>query len=354
VTQDAATDWNPVWSPDGRWLYFASDRAGRLNLWRVRIDEMSGRVQGQPEAITTASHHSGPFSISHDGRRIAFVQVLDATNIQTAGFDPAKGTIVSQPRWITHGPTRQAGYPDVSPDGKWVAFHDEGIFVVRTDGTGLRQLTSAVHKDRYPRWSPDGLRIAFLSSQGGQYDIWLINADGSSLQRLTWTKSPALYFPVWSPDGNRLAYATRENAFIMEVLEPWKEQSPKPVAVPPEFGAQFYPWSWSPDGTRLAGALLKADGVTVAGLGIYSFESQQLKRLPQIGYNPVWLGDSRRLLAQDHRGKLYLIDTWSKKSREILSVAPHSLAGTTLSRDNRRIYFSVRVSEADIWLATLK
>jgi len=68
----------------------------------------------------------------------------------------------------------------------------------------------------------------------------------------------------------------------------------------------------------------------------------------------VWLGDSRRLLAQNHRGKLYLMDTQSAKSREILSVAPHSLNGTTLSRDDRRIYFSVRISEADIWLATLE
>jgi Tol biopolymer transport system component len=354
VTRDAAMDWNPVWSPAGNRLYFASDRSGRMNLWRVSIDEQSGRVLGRPEAITTASHHSGPFSISRDGRRIAYVQVLDATNIQTVGFDPARETIVSQRRWITEGPTRQAGYPDLSRDGEWLAFHDEGLFVARSDGAGLRQLTSNVHKDRYPRWSPDGRRIAFLSSHGGEYDIWLINADGSGLERLTWTQSSAVYFPVWSPDGKLLAYTTRENAFIMDLAKPWKEQSPKPARVPPEFDARFYPWSWSPDGRKLAGALLKPDGVSVVGLGIYSLESQQMERLPQIGYNPVWLGDSRRLLAQDHRGKLYLIHTQSRKSREILSVAPHSLAGTTLSRDNRRIYFSVRVSEADIWLATLK
>lgn len=354
VTQDAATDWNPVWSPDGRRLYFASDRAGRMNLWRVDIDERSGRILGHPEAITTASADSGPFSISSDGRRIAYAQVLDATNIQTAGFDPVRETIVSQPRWITEGPTRQAGYPDLSPDGEWLTFHDEGIFVVKPDGTGLRQLTDRVHKDRNPRWSPDGRRIAFLSNRGSEYDIWLIKPDASGLERLTWTKSPAVYVPVWSPDGRRIAYATRESAFVIQTALPWKEQTPKPVVVPPEFGARFYPWSWSPDGRKLAGALLKPDGVSAVGLGIYSLESQQLERLPLIGYNPVWLGDSRRLLAQNHRGKLYLMDTQSAKSREILSVAPHSLNGTTLSRDDRRIYFSVRISEADIWLATLE
>jgi eukaryotic-like serine/threonine-protein kinase len=353
VTQDAALDWSPVWSPDGNRLYFASDRSGSMNLWRVRIDEKSGRVLGQAEPVTTPSPYSGPFSISGDGRRIAYAQALETANIQTAGFDPVKETIVSQPRWITQG-SRQAGYPDLSPDGVWLAYNDGGIFVVKSDGTELRQLTDGVYKDRYPRWSPDGQRIAFHSNHGGEYDIWLIHRDGSGLQRLTWTSAPILYFPVWSPDGNRLVYTTQQNAFVMELTRPWKEQSLKPVPVPAEFGAKFYPWSWSPDGRKLAGALIKPDGVSVVGLGIYSLESQQLERLPEIGYNPVWLGDSRRLLAQDHRGRLYVIDSQFKTSREILNVAPHALNGTTISRNNRQLYLSVRVSEADIWLATLE
>jgi Tol biopolymer transport system component len=324
-----------------------------MNLWLVGIDEKSGSVLGRPEAITMPSPYSGPFSVSRDGRSIAYAQMTDTVNIQTADFDPVKETILSQPRWITQG-SRQAGYPDLSPDGEWLTFHDGGIFVVRSDGTALRQLTTYVYKDRYPRWSPDGRRIAFHSNPGGEHDIWLINPDGSGLERLTWTSARVVYYPVWSPDGTQLAFATPESALVVEVAKPWKEQSPNRIVVPPELGARFYPWSWSPDGRKLAGALLKPDGVSVAGLGIYSLESQQLERLPQIAYNPVWLGDSRRLLAQNHRGELYLIDTQSRKSRVILSVAPHSLAGTTLSRDNRRLYVSVRVSEADIWLAILK
>ena len=110
VTQDAALDWSPVWSPDGNYLYFASDRGGSMNLWRVRIDEKSGRVLGRPEPITTPSPYSGPISISRDGRRIAYVQQLTTANIQKAGFDPVKETIVSQPQWITQG-SRQAEAP---------------------------------------------------------------------------------------------------------------------------------------------------------------------------------------------------------------------------------------------------
>jgi hypothetical protein len=56
---------------------------------------------------------------------------------------------------------------------------------------------------------------------------------------------------------------------------------------------------------------------------------------------------------QDHRGNLQLLDSQSRDSHTILSVAPNSLGGAALSRDNRLIYMSVVVFEADIWLATL-
>jgi len=53
ITHDAPVDWNPVWSPDGRWLYFASDRGGSMNLWRIAVDPESGQKRGEPEPVTT-------------------------------------------------------------------------------------------------------------------------------------------------------------------------------------------------------------------------------------------------------------------------------------------------------------
>jgi Tol biopolymer transport system component len=356
VTQDAALDWSPVWSPEGNYLYFASDRGGSMNLWRVRVDERSGGVLGRPAPVTTPSPYSGPISISRDGKRIAYVHRVSTTNIQVAGFDPVKAAIVAPPRWVTQG-SRRASHPQLSADGEWLVYWDAGkqedLFVIKTDGTGLQQLTNDVYKDRYPRWSPDGRRIAFHSNRGGKMDIWLINPDGSALERLTYEQAPAVYFPVWSPDGKRLAYTIPDaSSFVMEVAKPWKEQSPKPVVVPPELGAQFNVWSWSPDGRKLAGTLRKADA-TVVGLGIYSLESGKLERLTSFGIDPMWLSDSRRLLFKD-QGTLYVIDSQTGKPHEILSVAPHGISAPALSKDERLIYFSVAVTEADIWLATLE
>jgi dipeptidyl aminopeptidase/acylaminoacyl peptidase len=328
-----------------------------MNLWRVRIEEKSGKVLGQPEPITTPSAYSGPLSISRDGRRIAYAQQVRADNLQKVGFDPSTEKVVGQPAWVTQG-SRHALASDLSPDGEWLAFYERGkqedIFVIKTDGTEQRQLTNDIHRDRHPRWSPDGKRIAFYSNRSGRYEVWTIAPDGSGLQQLTYTSGGTVLYPVWSPDGARLAYSVQGGTpFILEAGKSWKEQSPQPL---PSFGEAtvwFQAWSWSSDGRRLAGHRILANGLR-SGVIIYSLESRKFERLTDFGVGPVWLKDNRRLLffRQD---KLYLVDSQSKKAHEVLSVAPHNLsAKLVLSRDNRMIYFGLSQTEADIWLMSLE
>ena len=354
VTQDAHLDWSPVWSPAGDYLYFSSDRGGSMNLWRVAIDEKSGKVLGRPEPITTPSPYSGPAAISRDGRRLAYVQQVSTQNIQKVAFDAAAEKVVGQPAWVTQGP-KQVVTCDLSPDGEWLAFwtagRQEDIFLLKTDGSELRQLTDDAHRDRRPRWSPDGKRIAFYSNRSGKYEAWTIHPDGSGLEQLTYDPRGSVLSPIWSPDGARVAYsASGASPFIMEVAKPWKEQSPKELPHSSVPGQWFEVWSWSPDGRKLAGhesSAGRSEGVTV-----HDLDSQRSEKLTGFGVLPVWLKDSRRLIFSE-QGKLYLLDTQSKKTREILAVPPHSASAVAISRDNRLIYFIIQATEADIWLASL-
>src|SRR5262249_24901883 len=78
VTEDAATDWCPVWSPDGRYLYFSSDRGGNMNLWRVRIEEQTGKPLADPEPVTAGvGTIIGLPSISRDARRLVYSSLVD-------------------------------------------------------------------------------------------------------------------------------------------------------------------------------------------------------------------------------------------------------------------------------------
>jgi len=179
----------------------------------------------------------------------------------------------------------------------------------------------------------------------------MINSDGSGLQQLTYASNEVTN-PVWSPDGTRLAYRNYGSTpSIMRIGKSWREQSPEVLPSMSDL-SDWYPWSWSHDGRQLAGFRVGA-GVS-DGISVYSLESQQKEKLTDSGMRPVWLSDSRRMLFQD-RGRLYLLDSRSKKIREVLSVAPNEFGtGVTLSRDDRLIYFSLVITEADIWLMTLE
>ena len=88
VTNDAAVDWNPVWSPDGKFLYFSSDRNGTMNLWKAPIDEKSGRVLGSFEPMTVPSHWCGFVSVSRDGRNLLYTSREETSGVRKVAFDP--------------------------------------------------------------------------------------------------------------------------------------------------------------------------------------------------------------------------------------------------------------------------
>jgi Tol biopolymer transport system component len=329
-----------------------------MNLWRVPIEERSGKALGPPEAITTPSSYSGPLSISRDGRHITYAQQLSTSNIAKAGFDPSKEAVLGQPAAVTQG-SRFVVSCDLSPDGEWLVFYQaakqEDIFVVKTDGTELRQLTNDIYKNRYPRWSPDGKKIAFYSNRGGKYEVWTINRDGSGLQQVTYNSTAGAMYPVWSPDGARLAYSDigAGPPRIIEMGKSPNEQASKGLPALPEHGQQFAAYSWSPDGLRLTGQTAR-DGGADSGIVVFSIESQKFERVTDFGTFPAWLSDNRRLMFEN-RSKLYVVDSQTKKPREILSVAPRQIySAPALSRDNRSIYIPVATFEADLWMATVQ
>jgi Tol biopolymer transport system component len=350
VTDDAALDWNPVWSPDGHYLYFSSVRAGSMNLWRVRIDEASGRTLAAPEAVTAPSRFVAHPSFSADGRRFAYTSVDSTRNIQRLDFDPAAETVGAGPVWITSG-TRMWGYPSLSRDGRWLALTStlpqEDLFVSPADGTGVRQLTNDAAFDRGPCWSPDGRQIAFYSNRGGSWDVWTINRDGSSLAQVT--KGAEAHYPIWSPDGTRLAFSELVRASRVSILDarkPWEGQKPE---VLPAFGA-WIATSWSPDGRHLAG-MRSANRST--GVALYSLETRSYTELADFGRWPVWLSDGQRLLFSS-TDKVFIVDRRSRRRQELLSAPGEDVHAFGLSPDDRAIYLMRGSTGADVWLASLK
>jgi eukaryotic-like serine/threonine-protein kinase len=354
VTKDATTNWNPVWSPDGKYLYFASDKRGSMSFWRVRIEEETGRVLSEPEAVGTPSKFSRHLGFSRDGRRMIYVQTDNQSNIQAADFDARTEKVSGEPRWVTRG-DRLVVRPELSPDGRQFVMRvprrtQDDVVLVNLDGTNWRDLTNDKYFDRYPRWSPDGRRVAFVSDRTGVYEIWTIDAEGTNLRQLTFNSRPNTSFPVWSPDGARLIFRKEGSNFILDLGKSWEAQTPEKVPQPQTQDEYFVVWDWSPDGKKLAGTF---DGANGAGVGYYSFETGRYEKVLDLHVLPSWLPDSRRLVYA-YEGKAYVADALTKKVREILARPAEQIRSVGVSRDGRLLYYTLNSTESDVWLLNLE
>jgi Tol biopolymer transport system component len=341
VTNDQAVDWNPVWSPDGQYLYYGSDRNGAMTLWRVRIDEKSGRTHGQPEPMTTPARFSGNYSIARGGR-LVFASIDQSETLRAVTFDPAAGTTVGEARPILSG-SFLVFSSQVSPDGKWIAVTNrigqEDLFVVELATGDIRQLTNDAARDRGATWSADGSKIYFYSQRDtDRYEIWSIHADGANLTRVTTTHGRSVWYPAAASDGKRISFYNDENSYV-------QTNGAKPVIEPlPPAPDNLHPamTAWSPDGTMLAGEMRGAPGVS-----IYSFETRSYRRLTQSGARPIWLPRGREILYGDS-GRLHIVNVDSGTIRDVIT--PLSIGAMSLSADGRTLVFSERRTSADIWM----
>jgi Tol biopolymer transport system component len=355
VTNDDHINWDPVWSPDGRSLFFVSDRSGSMNVWRVPVDEASGRVLGEPRPVTTSSQSLGMLSVSRDGRHIVCATDERKSNLERWPLDPVALRVAGKLSPVTHG-SRAVQTANVSPDGQWVAFGtsfpQEDLFVARADGSGQRQLTNDPAKDRLPQWLPDGSRILFYSNRSGSYGAWTIRADGSELQPLHLGTGDALYNPIPSPDGRWIVTNLGLHSTALIDLDPAGGGKARVLPATAD-GEVFSATSWSPDGARLAGTLETKDGRSIPGVVVYDLAANRYERLTDAGIIPRWLHDNRTLLyLQD--GKIFLCDLRSKASRLLLEPPQSSLfASVSLGPRDREIYAVRSTDEGDIWMLTL-
>ena len=354
VTNDAFSDWNPVWSPDGRFLYFASDRSGSMSLWRVAIDETTGQVSGEPEPVAAPSKYCRHITFSRDGNLLGYVRYESKSNLQQVGFDPIAKKTVGETDWVTRS-NHEITNPQLSPNGEEyvvrnVKSNQEDLVIFNRDGTNWRNLTNDVFLERTPTWSHDGKQIAFHSDRSGKYQVWMINADGSNLRQITFTEKTGAFVPVFSPDDSRLVFSEidgkMQRPYILDLTKPWAEQTPQPLAI----NENSYSWAggWSPDGNKLLLLLFNAGG-GVSAIAVYDLRTKTYEKITDSGSSPVWLADNRNFVYSD-RNSTFVCDSETKKTVEILKPSAYEIQSVYPSTDNRMLYFRYLQVDADVWL----
>ena len=171
ITNHTGDDRNPAWFPDGETLVFDSPRLGAFSLWRKKV--------------------VGPGGIS---------QITGAASMDFDGSpSPLDGRIVFTSQNAEEALTRR------HEGMAWELFLEDmpHIWMVDPDGSNLTQFGEGFS----PTWSPDGNSIAFVSLKSKNCDVWLMEANGGKLRRLTTHKAVDVD-PSFSPDGSMVAFAS--------------------------------------------------------------------------------------------------------------------------------------------------
>ncbi len=240
LTTDPSPDYNPAFSPDGRWVVFTSDRHGTADLFALELENT-----GEPVRLTSSSAMEDAAAFSPDGRSLAFVSTKSGNpDIFIMPFAPEEPDAATRATNLTQDEGGDFN-PAFSPDGEWIAFSsnrdtpDElfwsagapddyragDVYVMRSNGTDVQRLTEDPGWEGSPEWAADGGLFFYSQREGeaAQRDaisesigsgglitrIFRMNSDGSGLEAISGSGENALS-PAIIP-GGRVAFSSQSD-----------------------------------------------------------------------------------------------------------------------------------------------
>ncbi|MDQ4122787.1 MAG: protein kinase [Acidobacteriota bacterium] len=205
LTNEARFNGHPVVSPDGRFIIFCSNRSGGARIWRMDADG------GRAVPLTEENPNIGNYEpqITPDGKTVIFIrESKQEGNPVLMKVSVDGGT----PTPILHEDKTVIMYPRLSPDGKHLAFitfdpttYKKSIRITEFDGERIGKTEREFDYNLMNSfgWSPDSKSLTYLSVEGIP-NLWRLPLDGSKPQPLTDFKSGRIFNYTWSRDGKRL------------------------------------------------------------------------------------------------------------------------------------------------------
>ncbi|MBN1540622.1 PD40 domain-containing protein [candidate division KSB1 bacterium] len=305
LTDFVGTDNQPQWFNNK--IYFTSDREHTLNLFVINPDGSDLRQVTHhtdydvlwPSAGTEGIVYECGGSIYHynpttDSTRQIPLRVQSDRHLTLPEFK----SVQSQINWF-----------ELSPGGKRALFEARGdLLTVPAEKGEIRNLTKSPEvREIYPTWSPDGKWIAYLSDRSGEYEIYLIAADGRGRERRLTTNGSVWRFAArWSPDASHLAFADKSHRLYVVRLSDGKI-----VTVDESHFGEFESYSWSPDGKWLVYDKRGENRfLSLWGYSLTKGQSQRLTSDDTDDFSPVFDPEGRYLYFLSNRNFNLTFSGW--------------------------------------------
>ncbi len=207
---------SPAWSPDGTTIaytaYVIIGKNGQNSPQIITYDITKNRAR----LLTSKAGNNSGANFSPDGQFVYLTSSAEGNN-DIYKISATTGEVIQR---LTKGPLGALNVePAVSPDGSQIAFASDragntALYVMNADGTNVKRLTQFKEFANAPSWSPDGKQIAFAGQDDGTFDIFVINADGSNLKRITQGikkengRRAKNEYPSFSSDGRYIMYTS--------------------------------------------------------------------------------------------------------------------------------------------------
>lgn len=289
----------PMFSPDGKSLYYVTDTDGVGNLWRVPT--RGGRPVQVSKQRDGYIHYP---CISRDGSRIVYetdfsLWVIDPRerNARPARLN-VQASLPPAAEMVERRLDGRATELEISPDGKSLLLTVRGdlLLVPATGGEGKR-LTDSLAQDYDTAWSPDGKQIAFVSEREANSDIYLLDVASGSTRRVTTHPDPEVS-PQFSPDGRELLFLRGANG--REVISVPAGGGSERILVA---GGFINSPRWSPDGKWIAYSRRTQAAITnVFVAPVAGGREINVSRWSGSNSSPLWCPDGRHLAFTSTRG----------------------------------------------------
>jgi eukaryotic-like serine/threonine-protein kinase len=347
LTNDLREGGWPTWTPDGHAIVFSSARAGSRTLWQVPVQG------GEPVALTSGAGEDDQPDLTPDGRHVIFTNTRNTWELRV--HDLSSG---SERRLLER--RTEMLFPRFSPDGTRIAFFGRAdfavaIFTIGADGSDLRQLTDGRELNYLPRWGPDGRFLYFFQSQPTVTfrRIPALGGPSTAFRNWDWQIQNA---PLFDPTGRYIAYlkqrpmgapmSVAEHLVFHEVATGREREVPEP---------HVHPGGWSPDGKAVVG--WRHDGKIV----VCPLEGEICRPVTE-GVAPTWSGDGTHLFflrpAANRTSPQELWSTTVEGSDERRALVLGTFRAIDrffdLSKDGLVVWAPFRAGRSELWSATVK